>query len=135
LFPILLAYSRGKEAVRNAPEARPRRWSLASIAVNAGSWVIYLFAYELCMRGYLLFSLQRVMGSWPGIAVMTAVYTAVHLPKGKGEAAGSAVMGLVFGVLTVAARSIFPSLLIHACVSITVDMLVILRNRGEPQQP
>jgi len=129
LFPVLFFYSRSPEAAENAPQARPAKWNAALVLLNACTWVTYLIAYELCMRGYILLSLARNMGGWPAIFIMTAIYTAIHLPKGRGEAAGSAVIGIVFGVLTLIAGSIFIAVIIHVFVALTIDMLLIVRKR------
>ena len=129
LFPVLYFYSRSPEAAENAPQARPEKWSTALVLLNASTWVMYLIAYELCMRGYILLSLARNMGGWPAIIVMTAIYTAIHLPKGRGEAAGATAIGIVFGVLTLYAGSIFIAVIIHAYVALTTDMLMIVKQR------
>jgi membrane protease YdiL (CAAX protease family) len=131
LFPILFIYSKGSEARKNTPQARPEKWSPDLIIVNCLTLGLYLIAYELYIRGYILFSLERAMGSWPAIMVMTSIYTVIHLPRGRGETAGSAVMGILFGMLTLAAKSVFISVLIHVYIAFTMDLLIIVRLRGK----
>ena len=129
LFPVLSVYSKSPEAIENIPLAKPEKWDAFNMMMNCLSWVVYLAAYEFCFRGYLLFTLARLMGSWPAIVVMTSIYTSVHLAKGKGEAGGSFIMGILFGAFTLYTGSIFPSAFIHVFISLTVDSLAIKRLR------
>jgi len=128
LFPILFLYTKSPEAVRNVPQARPEKWNARLWIMNVISVSSYLIAYELCLRGYILFSLQRSMGDWPAVTVMTALYTAIHLPQGRGEAAGSAVIGVIFGVFSLLSGSIFLPALIHIYIFLTTDILAVLRH-------
>jgi membrane protease YdiL (CAAX protease family) len=128
LFPILFLYSKSPEAVRNAPQARPEKWDAGLWIMNVISVFFYIIAYELCLRGYVLFSLQRSMGDWPAVLVMTSLYTAIHLPQGMGESAGSTVMGVIFGVFSLLSGSIFIPALIHIYIFLTTDILAVLRH-------
>jgi membrane protease YdiL (CAAX protease family) len=129
LFPVLRNHAKGPDAARSIPDLRPDLWSTGLFIVNGFTWACFLVAYELCLRGYLLFSLQRRVGEWPAVIVMTAVYTAVHLPKGRGEAAGSLVMGIVFGFLALLSGSIFIPVTIHLYIAVSSDVMVLLWNR------
>jgi membrane protease YdiL (CAAX protease family) len=128
-FPVLLHYSKSPEANKYAPEAKPQKWTSFYIGWNTLSWMVYLIAYEFFMRGFLLFSLVRVTGSWTAIFLMTSIYTLIHLTRGKGEAASTIIMGLLFGVITVYTGSIVMPFIIHAFAALTTDYLLISRIR------
>jgi membrane protease YdiL (CAAX protease family) len=129
LLPLLLAHasSRGKsrshpvsdQSADSRPPNRPRGWALL---LNGAGWLIYLSAYEFCLRGFLLFSLARCAGSWPAVAAVTCIYTAIHLPKDAGEAAGSLLIGPVLCVLSLASGSILPALIVHLFIANTMDL-------------
>lgn len=125
LFPFLYLYSKNPENLEYKPLARPPEWNARYILLNTSSWVIYLIAYEACMRGYLLFTLAGSMGSWPAIAVTTVIVTIIHLPKDFGEAVGSAVTGVIFGAIALSSGSILIPLIIHIYVALTADFLAI----------
>jgi membrane protease YdiL (CAAX protease family) len=134
LFPILLQYSKTPEANRYAPEVKPQKWTSHYIVWNTLGWIVYLFAYEFCMRGFLLFSLVRFTDNWTAIFLMTSMYTLIHLTRGKGEAASTMVMGILFGVISVYTNSIVLPFIIHAFAALTTDYLLIrrIRQRVEP---
>jgi membrane protease YdiL (CAAX protease family) len=87
-------------------------------------WIPYIIAYEFCLRGFLLFTLEQAVGSWPAIATVTAIYTAIHLPREKGEAAGSLIMGIIFGFFALSTRSIIIPIIIHTYIAITTELLL-----------
>jgi membrane protease YdiL (CAAX protease family) len=124
LFPILRSHARRAAGfTHRAPTSPPAR------LFNGLSWTAYLVAYEFFLRGVLLFTLARYMGGWPAIAVVTAVYTAIHLPKERGETFGSFVMGLVLGTLTLLSGSIVPALIVHVFTALVTDYMVDLFQR------
>ncbi len=128
-FPILLQYSKSPEANRYAPEAKPQKWTSYYIVLNTLSWIVYLFAYEFFIRGFLLFSLIKLTDSWTAIFLMTSIYTLIHLTRGKGEAASTIIMGILFGLISVYTQSIIIPFMIHAFAALTTDYLLIRRIR------
>jgi len=129
IFPLLLVYSKTKEAGEYIPLAQPDEWNILNLILNILSWFIYLTAYEFYFRGLIIFSLSRAAGTLPAIAIMTSLYTFVHLSRGKVKAWGSLIMGFLSGFLALYSGSFFPSLVIHFFISITMDILMITRYR------
>lgn len=118
MFPVLLKGSKTLRESRNTP-GEPGKFR-----INLILWIPYVIAYEFCLRGFLLFPLERVMGSWPAIATVTAIYTAIHLPGEKGEAAGSLIMGIIFGFFALSTGSITIPIIIHTYIAITTELLM-----------
>lgn len=129
LFPVLLAYTRSGSEGGSAETDFPRPVS-GEAGINALSWVLYLGAYEFFIRGFVLFPLARAMGGWPAVAVMTCLYTALHLDRPAGEAAGCLIMGPLFGILTLWSESLLPALIVHVFIANTTDLLVLARRRS-----
>jgi len=129
IFPVLLAYVKASPAAWGREKWIPRP-VLGEVALNAGSWAVYLGAYEFFMRGFLLFPLARAMGSWPAVAAMTCVYTATHLHRSRGEAAGCMVTGPLLGALTLWSGSLLPVLIVHLFIANTTDLLAMGRRRS-----
>ncbi|MFW6182053.1 MAG: CPBP family intramembrane glutamic endopeptidase, partial [Spirochaetota bacterium] len=127
LFPVLLAYGKASPATGNREKWIPRPVP-GEAALNAGTWTVYLAAYEFFMRGFLLFPLARAMGPWPAVAAMTLAYTAVHLHRPRGETAGCLVMGPLLGALTLWSGSLLPALLVHVFIANTTDLLAMGRQ-------
>jgi membrane protease YdiL (CAAX protease family) len=125
LFPVLLAFSKTPEAEKNSPLSCPEGLTAGLVIWHVFSRVLYLTGYEFLIRGYLLFTLARFMNAWPAIFVVTALYTCIHIEKGKGEAIGSFLMGIVFGLLALMSGSVLIPLLVHAYIAVVVDILVL----------
>jgi len=129
IFPLLLVYSKNKEAKKNIPRAHPEEWNTLNLILNTLTWLFYLTGYEFYFRGLILFSVYRSAGTWSAIAIMTSLYTSVHITRGKDEAWGSIIMGFLGGFLALYSKSILPPLIIHFFISITMDTLMITRYK------
>lgn len=92
-------------------------WTPARVRRNRILWGIYLFGYEVLFRGVLLFGLIPFVGVWPAIAIQTAFYAAVHLPKNASECAGSAIMGTLFSLGALWSGSVLAPFLLHWIVA------------------
>jgi membrane protease YdiL (CAAX protease family) len=84
-------------------------------------------ALELFFRGFLLFSLARVMGPH-AIFVTIVPYCMIHFHKPVAEVAGAVVAGIILGTLALATRSIWCGVLIHVSVAWTMDLLALARR-------
>jgi len=124
-FLILFTWTRKPALAETFPYARLSEWRRSDRTWNALSWITYLAAYESCLRGYLLFSLMRSIGAWPAILAMTAIYVIIHLDKQRDEVIGSALLGLLFGAITLASGSILVPCLIHMFIAVGTDILAI----------
>jgi len=125
LLPVLVAFSKTTEAEKNSPFSCPEDWRAGLVIIHVFSRVLYLTGYEFLIRGYLLFTLARFMNAWPAIFVVTVLYTSIHIEKGKSEAIGSFLIGIVFGLLALKSGSVLIPLLVHAYIAVMVDILVL----------
>ncbi|TXT49362.1 MAG: abortive infection protein [Spirochaetes bacterium] len=104
------------------PEIKIPRWTMGTVLLDLAFWAIYLFAYELLFRGTLLFPLAERLGPWTAIGINIALYAAVHIPKGPGEAIGALFLGAVLCPITLATGSIFTAFAVHAALAISNDL-------------
>ena len=88
-------------------------------------------ALEFFFRGFILFSLKRVMGSY-AIFVMIVPYCMIHFHKPVAEVVGAIFAGIVLGTLAMATRSIWFGVLIHISVAVSMDLLAIMHTTGFP---
>lgn len=124
-FPVLAITIRKSTLRESVPYARLTEWRRSDRFWNLISWMFYLIAYEAGLRGYLLFSLERSVGEWPAILLMTAIYTIIHINKRWEEAALSVVGGPVLGYLALNSGSIIIPWMIHVFVANVSDALVL----------
>ena len=125
VLPVVALAARRPAQWAHYPQLRQDRWDVPAHLANAASWALYLLGYELYFRGVLTFVLVRELGAWPGLAVMTALYVAVHLPKPAGETVGTLPMGLVFGLTALASGSMWPVWLGHVLIAVTSDVAAV----------
>jgi membrane protease YdiL (CAAX protease family) len=118
IFPVLL---RGSKTLR---DSRTIYREKGKFLIDLILWIPYIIAYEFSLRGFLLFPLEQAIGSWPAIATVTAIYTAIHLTREKSEAAGSLIMGIIFGFFALSTRSIIIPIIIHTYIAITTELLL-----------
>jgi membrane protease YdiL (CAAX protease family) len=109
------------------PDAfRPRRAGTLSLGLVVPLLIMNAIvagvAEEAAYRGYMQGMLERHFKAALAIAVVTVVFTALHLlggvktlPLGLPVSAAS----ILFGVLTTLTRSILPAVVVHALVDLT----------------
>ena len=91
----------------------------ALLTTLALSWTFAAFGEEIAFRIVMLRGLAMALGesrwAWViAVLVQAVVFGLVHLYQGPAGVAGATISGLVFGILTVAARgSIWPAALAH----------------------
>lgn len=128
VLPTVAASMHRPAAWSAYPPVRYPRWDRDRLLLNALSWGLYLFGYELCFRGVLLFGLAPVLGDWPALGVMTAIYVLVHLDKPMSEALGTLPMGFVFGLSALHSGSFLPAFFAHWVIAVTSDLAAIRAN-------
>ncbi len=127
LVPFLagLTWLGGRKTARSGgnfgryPEIGMSLWGAGTFAIHSGFWILYLVAYELLFRGILLFPLAAAVGPWPAIGINMALYSAVHIPKGAGEAVGALFLGLLLCIITLQTGSIIVAVLAHIALAVT----------------
>lgn len=87
------------------------------------SYGMYLFCWEFFFRGYLLFGLQRSVGSIAAVILQALAFGVLHY--GKPEMIPSFAGGIILGVLALRAKSFFPGFVLHWAVSMCLDLLVV----------
>lgn len=87
--------------------------------------VFFYIAWEFYFRGFLLFGLREPLGDFMAILVQTVPSSLIHLGKPEGEALGSIVAGLVFGLVALRTRSIWYVFMVHAAIGVLTDLFII----------
>ncbi len=122
LGPILWASGRTASVQANQPEVRAPVQPPDMVLRGWIAWAIYLLGYEYLFRGALLFGLAATLGAWPALAITTALYALVHLPKPMlGETLGSVAMGFVFGAMALGTGAIWAPWLLHLGIVVITE--------------
>lgn len=87
----------------------------------------YLFCWEFFFRGFLTFGLYRWAGWW-GVGLQAIAFALMHWGKPTPEIIGAFLAGLVLAWLALRVRSFLPCFWLHWAVSMTLDLILILRH-------
>ncbi|MBW8051175.1 MAG: CPBP family intramembrane metalloprotease [Cytophagales bacterium] len=128
IIPINLVHARKQDNVKIYPQIRAKKWTIKLILINVFTWAAYLFAYEFLFRGFLLFSCMPALGICPAIAINTAIYSLVHIPKGIKETLGAIPFGILLCIITFDTGTIWAAFFIHLILAISNDLIAIYAN-------
>ena len=87
------------------------------------SYGLYLFCWEFFYRGYLLFGLQRSLGSAAAVILQAVAFGLLHW--GKPEMIPSFGAGIILGILALYAKSFVPGFALHWAAAVGFDVLVV----------
>ncbi|WP_448528253.1 CPBP family intramembrane glutamic endopeptidase [Raineya sp.] len=120
VLPINYLNAKKPDNLAMYPQIRTKEWTLATFLWEYGTWVLYLYAYELLFRGILLFAIwQATQMAWLAIAVNVAIYAIAHIPKGQKEAIGAIPLGIVLAYLTLAEGNIWIAVIVHILLALS----------------
>jgi membrane protease YdiL (CAAX protease family) len=131
LIPILsFASSRAPANLKHYPQIRAREWTPSMLALSSGSWILFLIAYELFFRGFLLHAFLEQMDPGPAIALNTALYVFAHFYKGRAEIFGAIPVGIVFCYVTLATGNFWTAAILHTLMALSNEWFSI---RAHPE--
>ncbi len=89
------------------PKQHPLNFALLSLMIGVYEEVLF--------RGFLMTRLRRITGSWlVAVLVVTVIFTMLHAQDQTSVALGPiAILGLLFGVVTIWRRSLVPAIVGH----------------------
>ncbi len=91
------------------------------------SYGLYMFGWEFFFRGYLLFGLEKTIG-WFAIILQAVPFMLLHVGKPTPEIIAAFPAGIILGIIALRARSFLPCFVLHWAVSISFDILVLVRR-------
>lgn len=121
---ILLTFFKSRSIAKKGgdfgryPEIGAGPWGFSSFFIHIFFWSLYLLAYELMFRGYLLFLLIGPLGPWPAIGINIALYSAVHVPKGPQEAIGALFLGFLLCLVSLQTGNILVAFTVHVVLAV-----------------
>jgi membrane protease YdiL (CAAX protease family) len=132
ILPVVILASRTRAFQETYPFYRESARSWTDFVAWELMYGSTFFALEFFFRGFLLFSLERVMGAY-AIFVTIVPYCMVHFHKPVAEVAGAVFAGIVLGTLAMVTRSIWCGVFVHVSVAWTMDLLALARGAGFPR--
>ena len=123
-YPIFKWFVGFKPAFADYPKANPFATAPWLMVYAEASYGMYLFCWEFFFRGYLLFGLQRSLGSVVAVILQAIAFGLLH--SGKPEIIPSFAGGVILGILALNAKSFVPAFVLHWAASISLDVLVVM---------
>jgi len=88
--------------------------------------LLFYTAWEFFFRGFMLFGLRRIVGSWLAICIQTIPSCLWHIGMPSGEIFASIAGGILFGVIAIRTGSIIWPLLIHFLIGVALDLFIVI---------
>jgi len=127
-LPIVFLASRVPQFAERYPMCGATRSSLGALVAYELCFALYFIAWEYLFRGYLLFSLEKVMGKLAAFATMMP-FAIVHYGKPQLEVFGAIVAGVALGLLALRTRSFWYGALLHLGSALAMDVFAIWGHR------
>ncbi|MBV6440174.1 MAG: hypothetical protein EPGJADBJ_01837 [Saprospiraceae bacterium] len=127
-LPLSYAGARKVDSQEMYPEIRRPEWRSKTLILSALAWAVYISAYELMFRGFLLFSCDRAFGAGAAIAVNTSIYALTHVPKRMTEGIGAIVFGVILSLITLRTGTIWVSVLVHIVLALSNEWFSLRFN-------
>jgi len=85
-------------------------------------YFLHFIAIEFFFRGFILHGAKKALGFY-AVFFMTIPYCMIHFGKPLPETIGAIFAGLVLGTMSLKSNSIWPGVLVHYSIAITMDLL------------
>ena len=85
----------------------------------------YYLPWEFFFRGFLLFGLKDRYGATEAILIQTISSCLVHINKPPAETLGAIPFGILFGIIALKTKSLWPVIILHAALGIFTDLFII----------
>lgn len=122
-YPIFKSFRGFEAAFADYPRTSPFAAAPWLMVYAEASYGMYLFCWEFFFRGFLLFGLQRSLGSIAAVILQALAFGILHW--GKPEMLPSFAGGIILGILALKAKSFLPAFVLHWAASISLDLLVV----------
>lgn len=128
IIPLSILVARHPSNQKKYPQIQTNQWSKGLLFISALSWIIYLFAYELLLRGILFFSCLRAFGLWPAVFINILIYAFFHVHKDYKETIGSVILGFLFCMITFKTGTIWTAFMTHVILALSTEWASICFN-------
>lgn len=136
LVSVMAVLSRQGDLSARYPAMRPVRWTAGIMVLNAGTWAVYLVAYEYLLRGVLLGVLWIVFGPLPALVVTALVDAIAHIPQGWPETLGAIFSASLFALMAFVTGGIIASFIAHLAMAVSVDVFCVrFESRAPVSRP
>lgn len=130
ITPIIYLFARSERILEHYPEIRKCNWDRKLLAISALSWLVYLFAFEYLLRGFVLFACLRSWGTWPAVLINVALYAPTHIGQGKTEVLGAVPLGFLFCAMTLSTGAVWAAFFGHVILALSNEWITLARNPG-----
>ncbi|HWC55239.1 MAG TPA: CPBP family intramembrane glutamic endopeptidase [Chitinophagaceae bacterium] len=87
--------------------------------------LLYLFAYEIFLRGYLLKDSVSYLGITYAVVLNVVLYTLLHAPAGKKEMIACIPFGVLLCMVCIWLNAVWPAMLLHVALSMTYEINLV----------
>jgi len=124
VLPIMYIGSRFPEVRAYYPLCALAKSSAHRFLFYQLAYGLYYFGWEFFFRGFMIFGLKESLGKTAAILISVTPSCIMHYAKPEIETWGSIPVGILFGIISVRARSFLYVFIIHWVVGIANDIFV-----------
>ncbi len=86
---------------------------------------LYYIGWEVFFRGFMLFGLKSKFGELNSVLIQTIPSCLIHIGKPDGEIFSAIFAGIVFGIIVLKTRSIWPIFIWHWTLGVALDIFIV----------
>lgn len=131
MVPFVIVASGTQAFLRTYPKCAAAGDGLVPLLLWEALYGLQFLMLEVFFRGFMTFSLARVMGSL-ALFVMAVPYAMIHQSKPLAECLGSIIAGVALGTVALRTGSIWGGVLVHCGVAWSMDLLALYRTDRLP---
>ena len=123
---VALSYPSSKDPqfIAEYPLYKGAGASFSTFLLHSFAYFLFYFGWEVFFRGFMQFGLAERFGAWGAILVQVSLSCIVHIGKPDSEIYSSILGALVWGILVFRSRSIWPALMTHWVLGISLDYFI-----------
>lgn len=87
--------------------------------------ILFLCAYEIFFRGYLLTDSIHYLGITTAVLLNVALYVLLHVPAGKKEMIACIPFGTLLCMICIWMNAAWPAIVLHVALSLTYDFNLV----------
>jgi hypothetical protein len=130
ITPLVYFGSTRMELAAVYPQVQNASRSAALFWKSALFYFFYYVGYEMTFRGFLFMGIKDDVGEMQAVMISLALTVLLHITQPQLETLMAVLAGLAFPIVVLRLRSIWPVVLIHAYVGISLNYWIILRQGG-----
>ena len=125
---ISSVYSAKEDNLKTYPQIKDKSWTLATAVISSLGWIAHLIGAEFLFRGFLLMSCLAELDPIGAIMINSILYGLTQASKGRNEAIGAFVVGLILCMITIKPGPVWVAIVVHIIMALANEYFSFKAN-------